>query len=233
MNQFWQVAISLAGLGGVASFVIWSLYREWLRLPIFQQLTKKHQFTLFMAFMILTFLFALAALVTYAVVQRQGDIPQKDPLDTIAAVQKYLLTFAGGQKVAMKFFPEGRLAELSIESSESATGDVGQAVDQARTTKVLDSTGRTDDETGNAYATLERKPNTSDVGAPVIIAESAWCCKNRKGRIIGVRPPSQGRPFIVKVANAEGSGDSGAVIAFESSELILVSLNEWPIPNQT
>ncbi len=72
MLELWKIAIGISGLGAVSALVIWSLYREWLRLPIFQTLTKKQQFTLFMTFLILTFLFGIAGLVTYASVVKQN-----------------------------------------------------------------------------------------------------------------------------------------------------------------
>lgn len=65
MEQFWNIAIAAVGLGALATFVLWSLYKQWLKLPIFQQLTKDHQFSLFKLFLLLTFLFALAALAAY------------------------------------------------------------------------------------------------------------------------------------------------------------------------
>ena len=69
MNEFWQVAIGIAGLGAVATFAVWSLYREWLRLPIFQTLTKKQQFSLLRMFLILTFLFGISGLAAYVYIQ--------------------------------------------------------------------------------------------------------------------------------------------------------------------
>lgn len=68
MNEIWKVAVTVAGLGAIGAMVLWSLYRQWLRLGIFQRLTRKHQFALFILFLVLTFVFALAALLTYVVV---------------------------------------------------------------------------------------------------------------------------------------------------------------------
>lgn len=67
MDELWKAAIGIAGLGAVASFVVWSLYKKWLSLPIFQQMTKEQQYSIFRLFLILTFLFGIAALVVYAV----------------------------------------------------------------------------------------------------------------------------------------------------------------------
>ena len=69
MGELWKLAFGIAGLGAIASFLLWSLYREWLRLSIFQRLTKQQQFSLFRLFLVLTFLFALASVLAYVVVQ--------------------------------------------------------------------------------------------------------------------------------------------------------------------
>lgn len=66
MYEFWKIAVGVAGLGAVVSFVVWSVYKQWLKLPIFQTVTKKQQFLLFRLLIIFTFLFGLAGLGTYA-----------------------------------------------------------------------------------------------------------------------------------------------------------------------
>lgn len=68
--ELWKAAFAVAGLGAVAAFVIWSLYKQWLQLPIFQTLTKHHQYQLFRLFLILTFLFAIAGLVAFVFATR-------------------------------------------------------------------------------------------------------------------------------------------------------------------
>ena len=60
MQEFWQGALGIAGLGAVVSFVFWSLYRGWLKLPIFQQLTKEQLYKLFRIFLLLTFMLAIS-----------------------------------------------------------------------------------------------------------------------------------------------------------------------------
>ncbi|MDA7980486.1 MAG: hypothetical protein MPJ50_17145 [Pirellulales bacterium] len=90
MNEIWKIAVGIAGLGAIAAFVVWSLYREWLRLPIFQTLTKKQQFTLFLVFLILTFLFGIAGLGTYAFVSARNGGTDGDP----PAEKQSLLTFS-------------------------------------------------------------------------------------------------------------------------------------------
>lgn len=73
MDGLWKVAFGVAGIGGVVSFVLWSLYKNWLKLDIFQQMTKEQQFSLFRLFLILTFMFALAGLGVYAYVATHGS----------------------------------------------------------------------------------------------------------------------------------------------------------------
>lgn len=70
MRDFWEIAFTVAGLGAVVSFVLWSLYKQWLSLPIFQRMTKKQQFSLFRLTIILTFVFAVVGLVVYGYLER-------------------------------------------------------------------------------------------------------------------------------------------------------------------
>ena len=94
MDAFWKTALSIAGIGAVVSFVIWSLYRQWLKLPIFQQLTKEQQFKLFRLFLIFTFLLALTGLVAYVYIKSNsasissGDIPANVPLPVPTFTQR-------------------------------------------------------------------------------------------------------------------------------------------------
>lgn len=62
MEEVWKFAISISGIAGIAAFVFFGLYKEWLNLPAFADLTKKQRFDLFKIFLILTFIFALAGL---------------------------------------------------------------------------------------------------------------------------------------------------------------------------
>ena len=65
MERFWQVAISVGGLAAVSAFVLWSLYKDWLKLPIFSQLSPDHTFALMLVFLSLTFLSSMAMLAVY------------------------------------------------------------------------------------------------------------------------------------------------------------------------
>jgi hypothetical protein len=68
MQELWKIALGIAGLGAVSAFVFWSLYKDWLKLGIFQTMTRRQQFALFVLFLVLTFLFAISGLITYAIV---------------------------------------------------------------------------------------------------------------------------------------------------------------------
>lgn len=79
MQDLWKVAISVSGIGAIGAFVMWSLYRNWLKLDIFQRMTKKQQFRLFVLFMTFTFLFAIASLVVYIeAINREIKIEQEE-----------------------------------------------------------------------------------------------------------------------------------------------------------
>ena len=67
MESFWEIAIGLTGLGGVATFVLFGLYKDWLTLPIFATLTKQQTFSLMRLFLALTFAFAVLALVAHVI----------------------------------------------------------------------------------------------------------------------------------------------------------------------
>jgi hypothetical protein len=56
MERFWKAALSVAGIGAVAFFVFFGLYRQWLKLSIFPQLTQEQAFILMLVFLGLTFL---------------------------------------------------------------------------------------------------------------------------------------------------------------------------------
>lgn len=89
MQTFWEAALGVAGLAGVASFVLWSLYKNWLQLDIFQRMTKRQQFILFLTFFILTFLFAMAALGAWVVIKINDD-PVNPPASNVPKLEKVL-----------------------------------------------------------------------------------------------------------------------------------------------
>lgn len=65
MEKFWKVAITISGLGAIGAFVFWSLYKQWLTLPIFSRLDSSQTFVIMLTFLGLTFLSLLAMLLVY------------------------------------------------------------------------------------------------------------------------------------------------------------------------
>jgi len=62
MEAIWQAAISLTGIAGVGAFVLYALYKDWMKLPAVSTLSRQQRFSLFKLFLVLTFLFAAATL---------------------------------------------------------------------------------------------------------------------------------------------------------------------------
>lgn len=55
MEKFWKIALTIGGLGTVGAFVFWSLYKQWLSLPIFSMLSSDQTFEIMKIFLFLTF----------------------------------------------------------------------------------------------------------------------------------------------------------------------------------
>lgn len=68
MNEpaLWRGIITATGVAGVGAFVFWSLYKQWLSLPIFDKLTQRQTFALMVMFLGLTFTAAMTLIVMYA-----------------------------------------------------------------------------------------------------------------------------------------------------------------------
>jgi hypothetical protein len=73
MELFWKSAVALCGLGGIGAFVFWSLYKDWIQLPIFSTIPPKHTFVLMLVFLVLTFLSLISILITYVVMRSKHD----------------------------------------------------------------------------------------------------------------------------------------------------------------
>ena len=54
-DRFWKAALTVGGLGAVGAFVFWSLYKDWLKLSIFERMTQGQTFALMVIFLVLTF----------------------------------------------------------------------------------------------------------------------------------------------------------------------------------
>ena len=64
MSSTWGTVIGATGIGGVGCFVIWSLYKQWLSLPIFEKIGKIQTFVLMLVFLLLVFGVAIFAIYT-------------------------------------------------------------------------------------------------------------------------------------------------------------------------
>ena len=72
MERFWKAALSVAGIGAIGLFVIWSLYNKWLTLPIFPQLTQEEAFQLLRYFLFLTFAAGIASIAAFVYVNKRS-----------------------------------------------------------------------------------------------------------------------------------------------------------------
>lgn len=54
-EKFWKLALTVGGLASVGAFVFWSLYKDWLTLQIFSELTSEQTYQLMLLFLWLTF----------------------------------------------------------------------------------------------------------------------------------------------------------------------------------
>lgn len=65
MTKFWKAALGVAGIGAIGLFVFWSLYKEWLSLPIFPELTQIQAYNLLKIFLFLTFGALVISIIAY------------------------------------------------------------------------------------------------------------------------------------------------------------------------
>ena len=74
MEKIWKAAFAVAGIGAVAFFVFYSLYKQWLTLPIFERLSQQQTFAVMVIFLVLSFGSLIAGLVAWL------RAPQTPPL---------------------------------------------------------------------------------------------------------------------------------------------------------
>lgn len=65
MEKFWKAALAVGGVAAIGAFVFWSLYKQWLSLPIFSQLNSGQTFAIMVLFLVLTFLSLVGFLFAY------------------------------------------------------------------------------------------------------------------------------------------------------------------------
>jgi len=72
LGMIWKIALAASGLAAVGFFVLWSLYQQWLTLPIFSQLTAEQTYALMMAFLVLVFLSFVSGVGAYVFLKLSG-----------------------------------------------------------------------------------------------------------------------------------------------------------------
>lgn len=73
MERFWKAALGIAGMGAVGFFTFYSLYKQWLSLPIFPTLTSEQAFILMLVFLVLTFLALIIGVFAWMAKTKSGD----------------------------------------------------------------------------------------------------------------------------------------------------------------
>lgn len=64
MDSFWKASLAVGGLAAIGAFVFWSLYKDWLALPIFSKMTPDQTFEIMKMFLCFTFsCFVLSAII--------------------------------------------------------------------------------------------------------------------------------------------------------------------------
>jgi hypothetical protein len=87
MEHFWEVALSVGGVGAIGAFVFWSLYKGWLKLGIFQTLSSAQTFRLMILFLVLTFIFASIALVGFLLRNKLPSLGSASPRLTVESLK--------------------------------------------------------------------------------------------------------------------------------------------------
>lgn len=78
MERLWKAAFAVGGVAAIGAFVFWSLYKQWLALPIFERLSQQQTFVVMLVFLALTFFALIAAFVLHA--RGKGEMDDVLPL---------------------------------------------------------------------------------------------------------------------------------------------------------
>ena len=65
MEKFWKAALTVGGVSAIGAFIFLGLYKEWLKLTIFDDLSGDQTFILMVIFLILTFCSLLVFIVAF------------------------------------------------------------------------------------------------------------------------------------------------------------------------
>lgn len=65
MKSFWKAALGVGGIAAIGAFVFWSLYKEWLSLEIFSQMSGDQTLEIMKLFLWLTFGSLIVMVIAY------------------------------------------------------------------------------------------------------------------------------------------------------------------------
>ena len=66
INSFWKAALKAGGLATIGAYLVYTLCKDWLKLPIFAQMTGTQTFWIMLVFLVLLFGLALRYLTEHA-----------------------------------------------------------------------------------------------------------------------------------------------------------------------
>jgi hypothetical protein len=113
MEKFWRAALGICGLSAVGSFVFYSLYKQYLSLPIFSQMTPGQTFVIMLVFLGLTFLALLVTLITYYATKKA---PLANPDEAVAVLKERRESISSDlQKVVDELSEAGGKTARSLE----------------------------------------------------------------------------------------------------------------------
>ncbi len=72
MDSFWKAALAVGGVAAIGAFVLWSLYKDWLALPIFSKMTPEQTFQIMKMFLWFTFACFALSIASYAFMKKGG-----------------------------------------------------------------------------------------------------------------------------------------------------------------
>ncbi len=118
MDRFWKAALGVAGIGAIGFFVFWSLYKQWLSLPIFPMLTQEQAFQLLRYFLFLTFIALVLAVFAYVYTHRPKLHKKYVP------IKSNTLTLPNGSKFTDEQFETYRRVWVSLQDLRAAGNDL-------------------------------------------------------------------------------------------------------------
>lgn len=137
MDKFWKAALVVGGLATVGAFIFWSLYKQWLALPIFSALSQDQTFSIMLVFLGLSFI-AFVILVT----ANNGKAPPKTHQSTTDGIaQRAYVTVS-----------DADVSDLTVEGAPT----VAVVIKNTGTTPAYDLTWR-------ATFAAREFPNTQEI----------------------------------------------------------------------